>query len=58
MIGIKNAEFYAGFKNTNLPLRQNAPKKVILKNMLNIRLSPKTAGIFGITLYRCIFTLR
>jgi hypothetical protein len=30
----KNAEFYASFKNTNLPWRQNAPKKVITKNAI------------------------
>jgi hypothetical protein len=31
MTGVKNAEFYAGFKNTNLPHSQNAPEKVITK---------------------------
>jgi hypothetical protein len=32
----KDAEFYVDFKNINLPLWQNAPKKkLFLKNMLN-----------------------
>jgi hypothetical protein len=30
-------------------------KKVITKNMLNWDLTPKIAGIFGITFYGCIF---
>jgi hypothetical protein len=43
MISIKNAEFYAGFKNTNLPLWQNAPTKVFKKHA-NLGLTPKMAG--------------
>jgi hypothetical protein len=42
MIGVKNIELYAGFKDTNLSLCQNALKKVITKkNMLNWDLHQK-----------------
>jgi hypothetical protein len=39
-------------------LWQNAPKKVITKLYAKLELTPKIAGIFGTTFYKCIFTLR
>jgi hypothetical protein len=41
MIGIKNSEFYAGFKHTNLPQLQNAPKKSYYKKHAKLGLRPK-----------------
>jgi hypothetical protein len=45
MIGIKNAEFYAGFKNINLPLWQKAPKKSYYKKPAIFGVSPNLAWL-------------